>query len=106
MDIFALMRRGSHTDLVSDTPQVGFTGEVELPEEPDIVGSASDIGPPRTIDTALGPMTFQRYSTVANREEVDRGGSFNSDLEEVSRRSNGCSCVKRSWLRSQIAGNS
>ena len=54
----ALMRRGSRsTDLVSDTPQVGFTGEVELPEEPDIVGSASDIGPPRTIDAALGPMT-------------------------------------------------
>ena len=32
----ALMRRGSRTaDLVSDTPQVGFTGEVEPPAIPE-----------------------------------------------------------------------
>ena len=37
-----------------DAPSTSVPG---LPEEPDIIGSASDIGPPRTIDTAIGPMT-------------------------------------------------
>ena len=67
----ALMKRGSRsTDLVSDTPQVGFTGEVELPNEEDTdllrelirrgseqqptrLQSTGDITPPPEFDQAV-----------------------------------------------------
>ena len=52
----ALMKRGSRsTDLEP-------LAAPDAPVEPDIIGSASDIGPPRTIDTPLGPTTV--FDTV------------------------------------------
>ena len=74
----ALMKRGSRsTDLVSDTPQVGFTGEVELPEEiaqqPTRLQSTGDISLsdlPRSEVTGLPVLRTEVTERMATPEET------------------------------------